>query len=109
MMIETNIVLSDDKCKALLLKYFGIDVDNFVAYIGTTKQGDNVLTLSSDEIIMTFNEVNIEEIIVDFFNSNVSKIDNVHAYIINKEDRKYVSFTCAMSIEGIKSIMDIIW
>jgi hypothetical protein len=107
-MIETLIVLSDDKCKALLLKYFGIDVDNFVAYIGT-KHGDNVLTLSSDEIIMTFNEVNIEEIIVDFFNSDVSKIDNVHAYIINKEDRKYVSFTCAMSIEGIKSIMDIIW
>ena len=108
MMIETHIVLSDDKCKALLLKYFGIDVDNFVAYIGT-KHGDNVLTLSSDEIIMTFNEVNIEEIIVDFFNSDVSKIDNVHAYIINKEDRKYVSFTCDMSVEGIKSIMDIIW
>ena len=109
MMIETHIVLSDDKCKALLLKYFGINVDNFVAYIGTTKHGDNVLTLSSDEIIMTFNEVNIEEIIVDFFNSDVSKIDNVHVYIINKEDRKYVSFTCSMSIEGIKSIMDIIW
>ena len=108
MMIETHIVLSDDKCKALLLKYFGIDVDNFIAYIGT-KHGDNVLTLSSDEIIMTFNEANIEEIIVDFFNSDVSKIDNVHAYIINKEDRKYVSFTCDMSIEGIKSIMDIIW
>ena len=108
MMIETHIVLSDDKCKALLLKYFGIDVDNFIAYIGT-KHGDNVLTLSSDEIIMTFNEANIEEIIVDFFNSDVSKIDNVHAYIINKEDRKYVSFTCDMSIEGIKSIMNIIW
>lgn len=46
MMIDTRISLSTNECKALLSKYFDVDVCNFVSYIDT-KHGDNVLVLSS--------------------------------------------------------------
>lgn len=107
MMIDTRISLSTNECKALLSKYFDVDVCNFVAYIDT-KHGDNVLVLSSGKISMVFNNTKMEEIIISLFNNDVSKIDNVHVYIVNKEDRKYVGVTCIMSKEGIKSIMGII-
>ena len=107
MMIDVRLKLSTDRCKALFAKYFGIDVCNFTAYISKNDDG-NALTLSSDGIKMEFNSTKMEEILIDLFNNDVSKIDNVHVYIVNKEDRKYVGVACDMDKECIKPIMDII-
>ena len=107
MMIDVRLKLSTDKCKALFTKYFGIDVRDFIAYISKNDDG-NVLMLSSDGIKMEFNSTKMEEIIIDLFNNDVSKIDNVNVYIVSKEDREYVGVACDMAKECIKSIMDII-
>jgi hypothetical protein len=106
-MIDVRLKLSTDKCKALFTKYFGTDICDFIAYISKNDDG-NALILSSDGIKMEFNSSKMEEIIIDLFNNDVSKIDNVHVYIVNKEDRKYVGVACDMAKECIKFIMDII-
>ena len=111
MMVDIHLKLSTDtdSYKALFTKVFGIDVCNFIAYINKNDDGDNVLHLASDEIRMTFTREKIEEIITDFFDNDTSKIDDVHAYIINnsEKNRKYVSIECKVSKDCVKSIVDI--
>lgn len=109
MMVDIHLKLSTDRCKALFAKVFGIDVCNFSAYISKNNDGDNVLVLSSDEIRMEFTWEEIKEIIIDLFDNDSSKIDDVHVLIINniEKNRKYVSIDCKVSKDCVKSIVGI--
>ena len=109
MMVDIHLKLSTDRCKALFAKYFGIDVCNFTAYISKNGSDDNVLAISSDEIRMKFTWEEIKEIIIDLFDNDSSKINDVRVLIINniEESRKYVSIDCKVSKDCVKSIVDI--
>ena len=109
MMIDMYIRMSTDGCKALLGKYLGIDMCNFIVFINTNDDGDNVLILSSNEITMKFKKEEIKEIIIDLFDNDSSKINDVRVLIINniEESRKYVSIDCKVSKDCIKTIVDI--
>lgn len=108
MMVNIHLHLNTDVCKVLFAKYFGIDTCNFVAYIGKNND-DNTKVLSSDEITMEFGWEEIKEIIIDLFDNDSSKIDDVHVNIIKNVERnkKYVSINCKVSKDCVKSIMDI--
>lgn len=101
--------MSTDGCKALLGKYLGIDMCNFIVFINTNDDGDNVLILSSNEITIKFKKEEIKEVIIDLFDNDSSKIDDVHTLIVNniEESRKYVSIDCKVSKDCVKSIVDI--
>ena len=101
--------MSTDGCKALLGKYLGIDMCNFIVFINTNDDGDNVLILSSNEITMKFKKEEIKEIIIDLFDNDSSKINDVRVLIINniEESRKYVSIDCNVSKDCVKTIVDI--
>lgn len=107
--IHLHLDINNDKCKALFAKYFGIDMCNFTAFISEDDNGDDTLVFSSDEISMTFTRKKIEEIIIDLFDNDSSKIDDVNTHIINNTERgrKYVSIGCKISRDCVKSIMDI--
>ena len=109
MMVDIHLKLSTDRCKALFAKYFGINVCNFTAYISKNGSDDNVLAISSDEIRMKFTWEEIKEIIIDLFDNDSSKIDDVKVYIINntEKDRDYVSIECKVSKDCVKSIVGI--
>lgn len=109
MMIDMHIRMSTDGCKALLGKYLGIDMCNFIVFINTNDDGDNVLILSSNEITIKFKKEEIKEVIIDLFDNDSSKIDDVHTLIVNniEESRKYVSIDCKVSKDCVKSIVDI--
>ena len=111
MMVDIHLHLdtNNDKCKALFAKYFGIDMCNFTAFISEDDNGDDVLELSLDEIRMTFTRDEIKEIIIDLFDNDSSKIDDVRVHIINntERNREYVSIGCKVSKDSVKSIMDI--
>ena len=109
MMIDMHLRMSTDGCKALLGKYLGIDMCNFIVFINTNDDGDNVLILSSNEITMKFKKEEIKEIIIDLFDNDSSKINDVCVLIINniEESRKYVSIDCKVSKDCVKTIVDI--
>ena len=109
MMVDIHLKLSTDRCKALFAKYLGIDTCNFIVFINTNDDGDKVLILSSNEITMKFKNDEIKEIIIDLFDNDSSKIDDVKVYIINntEKDRDYVSIECKVSKDCVKSIVDI--
>lgn len=106
--IHLHLDINNDKCKALFAKYLDIDICNFTAFI-SEDNSENILVFSSDEIRMTFTRKEIEEIIIDLFDNDSSKIDDVHTHIINNTERgrKYVSISCKISRDCVKSIMDI--
>ena len=107
--IHLHLDISNDKCKALFAKYFGIDMCNFTAFLSEDDNGYDTLAFSSDEISMTFTWKEIEEIIIDLFDNDSSKIDDVKVYIINntEKDRDYVSIECKVSKDCVKSIVGI--
>ena len=109
MMIDMHLRMSTDGCKALFAKYLGIDTCNFMVFINTNNDGDKVLILSSNEITMKFKKEEIKEVIIDLFDNDSSKIDDVRVLIINniEESRKYVSIDCKVSKDCVKSIVDI--
>ena len=111
MMINMHFHLSEDDFKNILSKYLDFDADNFTAFIDNTN-GENTLNVSSksSQIRMKFNCEKIKEILIDLFNDDTTKIDNITVYIINNptRNRKYVSIDCDMSKECIKSIVDMI-
>lgn len=107
-MVDIHLTLSTDRCKALFAKYFGIDVCNFTAYISKNGSDDNVLAISSDEITMKFTWEEIKEIIIDLFDNDSSKIDDVKVYIINNTEKDdYVLIECKVSKDCVKSIVGI--
>lgn len=110
MMIDTHFHLSEDDFKNILSKYLDFDVDNSVAFINKNDNGENILNVSSKPIRMQFNCEKIREILIDLFNDDTIKIDNITVHIINNttRNRKYVSIDCDMSKECIKSITDMI-
>ena len=58
---------------------------------------------------MKFTWEEIKEIIIDLFDNDSSKIDDVKVYIINntEKDRDYVSIECKVSKDCVKSIVGI--